>query len=78
MQGRSLKVFPQAILNFSDLQMEGNWWENFDLTKLDFSNNQITSIPEEISSQTVSNFCLDFAKDDFLYKHEFKFAQANS
>ena len=56
LQGRSLKVFPQAILNFQELQMEGNWWESFDLQKIDISNNQIALIPEEIAAQSVSSF----------------------
>ncbi|CDW80826.1 leucine-rich repeat-containing protein 40-like [Stylonychia lemnae] len=48
---RQLKAFPGEILNFQELQIGDNWWEGFDLQKIDLSNNEITSIPEEISAQ---------------------------
>lgn len=28
-----------------------NWWESYELNKLDMSNNQLTSIPKELATQ---------------------------
>ena len=28
-----------------------NWWDGYDLTKIDLSNNEIPDIPDEISQQ---------------------------
>jgi hypothetical protein len=34
------------------MQIPGeNWWDGYDLTKVDLSNNLITEIPEEIGLQ---------------------------
>ena len=49
--GRGLEVFPEDIWIFSDLRITENWWESYELTKLDLSNNQISSIPTNISTQ---------------------------
>ena len=50
LQGRQLKVFPKEIITFSELQVTEKFWESWDLVKIDLSNNQIESIPEEIAS----------------------------
>ena len=42
------------ICNFHELKLIENFWEAYDLTKLDLSNNEIPSIPEEIATQEVS------------------------
>ena len=31
-----------------------NWWDGYDLTKVDVSNNEIPSIPEDLGQQQVS------------------------
>jgi Leucine-rich repeat (LRR) protein len=49
MTGRSLKNFPKEILNIQNLDLGVNWFEGYELTKLDLSNNMIESIPEEIA-----------------------------
>ena len=56
LQGRSLKVFPADICRFQELNLTENWWDSFELTKIDISNNEIESIPEEIGQQEVSFF----------------------
>jgi Leucine-rich repeat (LRR) protein len=48
---RQLKAFPQEILNFQDLQILENWWDGNDISKIDLSNNEIPSIPEQIGTQ---------------------------
>ena len=48
---RQLKNFPDEILKFEDLQVIENWWEGMPLTKIDLTNNEIPSIPEEIATQ---------------------------
>ena len=47
---KQLKNFPDEILKFEDLQVLENWWEGMPLTKIDLTNNEIPSIPEEIAS----------------------------
>lgn len=47
-QNRQLKLFPQEILRFQDLQVIENWWDGCELTKVDLSNNEIGDIPESI------------------------------
>jgi hypothetical protein len=33
-------VFPSDLANFEDMQIPGeNWWDGYDLTKVDVSNN---------------------------------------
>jgi len=39
------------------LDLGVNWFEGFELTKVDLSNNQIESIPDEIALQEVSLTC---------------------
>jgi leucine-rich repeat protein SHOC2 len=46
---RQLKNFPNEIIKFEDLQIIENWWEGMPLTKIDLSNNEIPTVPEEIS-----------------------------
>ncbi len=48
---RGIKNFPEEILKFEDLQVIENWWEGMPLTKIDMSNNEIPSVPDEIASQ---------------------------
>ena len=55
LQNRDLKAFPEEICRFEELKVIDNWWESFDLTKLDISNNQIPSIPEELVQQEQLN-----------------------
>jgi hypothetical protein len=43
------------LANFADMTIPGeNWWDGYDLTKVDVSNNLIQSIPEDLSRQEVS------------------------
>ena len=51
LQGRGLSEFPEDICKFSDLRLLDNWWESYELTKLDMSNNQLQNIPGELSTQ---------------------------
>ncbi len=52
LQGRELKAFPKELCNFQNLEgIVDNWWEAFDLGKIDLSNNEIPSIPEEFAEQ---------------------------
>jgi hypothetical protein len=37
-------------LKFQDLQVIENWWEGVPLGKIDLSNNEIPSIPEEVAT----------------------------
>ena len=37
LQARGLKVFPMEIVNFQDLNLGENWWDGFDLNKVDLS-----------------------------------------
>ena len=39
--GRQLKEVPKELCNFAELDMGENFWEGYDLTKVDLSNNQI-------------------------------------
>ena len=32
-----------------------NWWDGYDLTKIDVSNNEISEIPEELAKQEFVN-----------------------
>eukprot|EP00353_Schmidingerella_taraikaensis_P008550 CAMPEP_0185575716 /NCGR_PEP_ID=MMETSP0434-20130131/6828_1 /TAXON_ID=626734 ORGANISM="Favella taraikaensis, Strain Fe Narragansett Bay" /NCGR_SAMPLE_ID=MMETSP0434 /ASSEMBLY_ACC=CAM_ASM_000379 /LENGTH=204 /DNA_ID=CAMNT_0028192665 /DNA_START=63 /DNA_END=678 /DNA_ORIENTATION=+ len=57
LQGKGLKAFPSDICNFNELRLIDNFWEAYDLQKVDLSNNEIESIPEEIVNQeTVVSF----------------------
>ena len=48
-QSQGATVFPQDLPNFADMQIPGeNWWDGYDLTKVDLSNNLIPEIPDEI------------------------------
>lgn len=38
------------IVNFQDLKLIENWWEANPLVKIDLSNNEIESVPEEIGT----------------------------
>ena len=49
-----MTTFPSEIVTFEKLQLIENWWEAYDLQKVDLSNNEIESIPEEISVREVS------------------------
>ena len=42
------------LCNFNELRLIDNFWEAFDLTKVDLSNNEIDQIPEEIGNAEVS------------------------
>ena len=50
LNGRSLKAFPAEILNLQNLNLIDNWWDGNELTKIDLSNNQIETIPDDIGS----------------------------
>ena len=53
MQGAT--QFPAELQNFADMVIPGeNWWDGYDLTKVDVSNNEIPFIPEELGQQQVS------------------------
>ena len=56
LQGKGLKTFPMEICNFNELRLLENFWEAYDLTKVDLSKNEIESIPEEIANVEVSHF----------------------
>lgn len=51
LQGRELETFPEDICKFSDLRILDNWWESYELTKLDMSNNKLKSLPKELATQ---------------------------
>ena len=53
MQSKGLTSFPMEICNFHELKLIENFWEAYDLTKVDLSNNEIENIPEEIVNQEV-------------------------
>ena len=50
-QGRGLTEFPMDICKFSELRLGENWWDCFELCKLDISNNSIQEIPAELADQ---------------------------
>ena len=50
MQGKGLTVFPMDLCNLHELRLIENVWEAWELTKVDLSNNEIPSVPEEISN----------------------------
>ena len=50
-QGRGLVVFPQDICKFSDLRLGESWWDCFELSKIDMSNNLIEEIPPNLADQ---------------------------
>ena len=54
LQGRGLTIFPNEIVIFEQLRLIENWWEAYDLKKVDLSNNEIESIPDEIAVREVS------------------------
>ena len=47
-------TFPIDLCKFQELQLIENWWEANPLIKVDLSNNEIDSIPEELATQEVS------------------------
>jgi len=49
--GLELKDFPLDIANFSNLTFDDNWWDLLPLSKLDLSNNEISSIDENIANE---------------------------
>jgi Leucine-rich repeat (LRR) protein len=49
--GLDLKDFPLDIANFSNLTFDDNWWDLLPLSKLDLSNNEISSIDENIANE---------------------------
>lgn len=51
LSNRNLEDFPQELVQFSELRMEGNWWEALDLQRVDLSHNRIQSIPATLASQ---------------------------
>ena len=82
MQGRALAVFPADLCRLHELKLIDNFWEAHDLTKIDLSNNEIESIPEDIVNQEVSSFpsvsltCMPRrALDDF--EHQLEHQQAD-
>ena len=54
MQGKGLPTFPMDLCKIHELQLIENWWEANPLIKVDLSNNEIESIPDEIAVQEVS------------------------
>jgi len=54
LQGKGLKTFPMDICKFNELRLIENFWEAYDLVKLDLSNNEIEAVPDEIAAQEVS------------------------
>lgn len=47
---RNVTVFPADLCKFAELQIIEKFWEGFDLSKIDLSNNQIPEVPEELAS----------------------------
>lgn len=48
----NLKQFPSELANFADMTIPGeNWWDGYDLTKVDVSNNEIAEVPAELGKQ---------------------------
>jgi hypothetical protein len=39
MQGRQLTEVPKELCHFHEIDLDGNFWEGYDLTKVDLSNN---------------------------------------
>ena len=67
--------------HLSDLP-DGHFWEAYDLSKVDLSNNQISEIPENLASQSVS-FHVWFlrvytAADATKFEFQLKFALTSS
>ena len=51
-QSQGATVFPPDLPNFQDMTIPGeNWWDGYDLVKVDLSNNLIDTIPEDIGLQ---------------------------
>jgi hypothetical protein len=47
--GQEANEIPPELFKIEDIPLDGqNWWECCPLTKMDFSNNSIRVIPEEI------------------------------
>ena len=42
-------MFPADLCNIHELKLIENFWEIYDLVKVDLSNNEIESIPDEIA-----------------------------
>ena len=55
------------ICNLHELKLIENFWEAYELSKVDLSNNEIPSIPEEIANQEVSKENLSFLEVKFKY-----------
>ena len=66
MQSKGLTTFPMEICNFNELRLIDNFWEAYDLAKVDLSNNEIESIPEEIVNQEVSQNRIDVLQCDLI------------
>ena len=62
-----MTVFPMDICNLHELKLIENFWEAYELSKVDLSNNEIPSIPEEIANQEVSKESLSFLEVKFKY-----------
>lgn len=41
MCGRQVKEVPKELCNFAEIDLGENFWEGYDLTKVDLSNNAI-------------------------------------
>ena len=51
-QSHNLKVFPAELANFAEMAIPGeNWWDGYDLTKVDVSNNEIPDVPNDLGRQ---------------------------
>lgn len=49
LQGKGLTTFPEEICQFSELRLGENWWDCFELCKIDISNNLIEEIPGNLA-----------------------------
>jgi len=58
LQGRSLKQFPMELCKFTELEIGDNWWESYELSKLDLSNNEIPEIPRKSLRRDLSHLNL--------------------
>ena len=47
--GQEANEIPKELFKIDEIPLEGqNWWECVPLTKMDFSNNNISNLPEQI------------------------------
>jgi hypothetical protein len=51
LQGKGLKELPGDVCRFSELRLGENWWDCFELCKVDISNNMIEEIPGALAEQ---------------------------